>query len=55
MRGKRNWCEDISPLLRSIKAEKNHGKLLEINGKSYERIGNDMYYDLVTSYIKLIK
>lgn len=49
---KRIWCEDISPLFKSIKSHKHNGKLIEINGVSYERIGDDMLYNLKTSRIE---
>jgi hypothetical protein len=52
MRGRRTWCEDVSPILKSIKASKKHGKTIEINGLQYEHIGDDMLYCLKTSTIK---
>ena len=52
MRGRRVYCEDISPVLNSIRASKKHGKTVEINGLQYEHIGDDMLYCLKTSTIK---
>jgi hypothetical protein len=52
MRGKRTWCEDVSPILKSIRTSKKHGKTVEINGLHYEHIGDDMLYCLKTSTIK---
>ena len=52
MRGKRIYCEDISSTLKSIRASKKHGKIVEINGLQYEHIGDDMLYCLKTSRIK---
>jgi hypothetical protein len=49
---KRTYCEDISPVLKSIRSHKNHGKTVEINGLQYEHIGDDMLYCLKTSTIK---
>ena len=52
MRGRRVYCEDISPVLKSIRTSKKHGKTVEINGLQYEHIGDDMLYCLKTSTIK---
>jgi hypothetical protein len=52
MRGKRTWCEDTSPILKSIRNGKKHGKTVQINGLQYEHIGDDMLYCLKTSTIK---
>lgn len=52
MRGKRTYCEDISPILKSIRTSKKHGEIVEINGLQYEHIGSDMLYCLKTSRIK---
>jgi hypothetical protein len=52
MRGKRTWCEDISPTLKSIRSHKNHGKIMTINEKQYECIGGDMLFCLKTFRIK---
>ena len=52
MRGKRIWCEGVSPIIKSIRASKKHGKIVEINGLQYEHIGDDMLYCLKTSRIK---
>jgi hypothetical protein len=52
MRGKRTWCEDISPTLRLIKSHKNHKKSILINGVLYERIGGDMIYNSKNSLIE---
>ena len=55
MRGRRVYCEDISPVLKSIRSGKKHGKLVEINGLQYEHIGDDMLYCLKTSRIKKLE
>ena len=52
MRGKRIWCEDISPTLKSIRASKKHGKTVEIQGLQYEYVGDDMLFCLKTFRIK---
>ena len=52
MRGKRTWCEDISPTLKSIRTSKKHGKTVEINGLQYEYVGDDMLFCLKTFRIK---
>ena len=52
MRGKRTWCEDISPILKSIRSHKNHGKIMEINDKQYECIGGDMFLNIKTNRIE---
>ena len=54
MRGKRTWCEDTSPTIKLIKATKKHGKPVEINGIKYEFIGDDMLYDLRTSFVVFV-
>lgn len=33
---RRVYCEDTSPLLKSIRTAKNHGKIRTINGLTYE-------------------
>jgi hypothetical protein len=48
---KRIYCEDTSPLLKSIKTSKNHGKIRIINDLTYEQIGDDMLYCLKTSRV----
>jgi hypothetical protein len=52
MRGKRIYCEDASPTLKSIRTSKTHGKTVEINGLQYEYVGDDMLYCLKTSRIE---
>jgi len=52
---KRILCEDISPTLKSIRASKKHGQLVQINGLQYEHIGDDMLYCLTTSRIKKLE
>jgi len=54
MRGKRIWCEDISPTLKSIRTSKKHGKTVEIQGQQYEYVGDDMLFCLKTLTIKKI-
>jgi len=49
---KRVYCEDISLILKSIRASKKHGETVEINGLQYEYIGDDILYCLKTSRIK---
>jgi hypothetical protein len=48
---KRFYCEDISPILKSIRNAKNHGKIRIINDNTYEQIGNDMLYCFKTSRV----
>ena len=52
MRGKRVYCEDISPTLKSIRSGKKHGKTVEIQGQQYEYVGDDMLFCLKTFRIK---
>jgi len=52
MRGKRTWCEDISPTLKLIRTSKKHGKTVEIQGQQYEYVGDDMLFCLKTFRIK---
>ena len=52
MRGKRIYCEDISPTLKSIRAHKNHGKIMTINDNQYECIGGDIFFNLKTHRIE---
>jgi hypothetical protein len=52
MRGRRTWCEDVSPIIKSIRSHKNHGKIMEINGKQYECIGGDIFLDVKTNRIE---
>ena len=49
---RRNYCEDMSPTLRAFRKSKHHGKIIELDGLSYERIGDDLFYCLKTSTIK---
>ncbi len=48
---KRVYCEDISPILKSIRNAKNHGKIRTINDLTYEQIGDDMLYCPKTSRV----
>jgi hypothetical protein len=48
MRGKRIYCEDISPTLKSIRASKKHGKTVQIHGTEYEYIGDDLLFNTKT-------
>jgi hypothetical protein len=48
---KRVYCEDKSPILKSIRTAKNHGKIRTINDLTYEQIGDDMLYCFKTSGI----
>jgi len=52
---KRVWCEDVSSVLKSIRASKKHGKTVEINGLQYEYIGDDMLYCFKTSTVKKLE
>ena len=52
MRGKRVYCEDISPTLKSIRVSKKHGKTVEIQGQKYEYVGDNMLFCLKTFRIK---
>jgi hypothetical protein len=52
---KRVYCEDTSPMLKSIRVAKNHGKIRTINDITYEQIGDDMLYCPKTSrVVKLV-
>jgi len=48
---RRVYCEDISPILKSIRTAKNHGKIRTINDLTYEQIGDDMLYCPKTSRV----
>ena len=48
---KRFYCEDTSPVLKSIRTAKNHGKIRTINDLTYEQIGDNMLYCLKTSRV----
>ena len=48
---KRFYCEDASPILKSIRTAKNHGKIRTINDLTYEQIGDNMLYCLKTSRV----
>jgi hypothetical protein len=48
---KRIYCEDTSPVLKSIRTAKNNGKIRTINGLTYEQIGDDMLYYFKTSCV----
>jgi len=48
---RRVYCEDTSPVLKSIITAKNHGKIRTINDLTYEQIGNDMLYCFKTSRV----
>jgi len=52
LRGKRVYCEDISPTLKSIRSHKNHGKIMTINNKQYECIGGNMFLNTKTNRIE---
>ena len=49
---RRHYCEDMSPTLRTFRKSKHHGKIIELDGLTYERIGDDLFYCLKTSSIK---
>ena len=49
---KRFWCEDDSTSLKEITTSKKNGKILEIDGVQYERIGEDMVFCPKSSRIK---
>jgi hypothetical protein len=49
---RRNYCEDMSPTLRAFRKSKHHGKIIELDGLTYERIGDDLFYCFKTSTIK---
>jgi len=55
MRGKRTWCEDTSPTLKSIRSHKNHGKIMTINDKQYECIGGDIFLNIKTNRIEKLE
>ena len=52
MRGKRTYCEHLTPSLNSIRSEKNHGKIMTINDQQYECVGGDMFFNLKTYRIE---
>ena len=52
MKGKRDYCEDVSSTLKLIRASKKHGKTVEIQGLQYEYVGDDMLFCLKTFRIK---
>ena len=52
MKRKRIWCEDFSPIIKSIRAHKNHGKIMTINDKQNECIGGDVFFNLKTHRIE---
>ena len=49
---RRYYCVDTSPTLRSFRKSKHHGKIIELDGLTYERIGDDLFYCFKTSSIK---
>lgn len=51
-RGKRTLCEDTSPTILSFKKSKHHRKVITIEGKQWERIGDSLLYDTSTSLIR---
>ena len=55
MKRKRIYCEDLSPMIKSIRAHKNHGKIMTINEKQYECIGGDMFLNLKTNRIEKLE
>ena len=48
---RRVYCEDTSPILKSIRTAKTHGKIRTINDLTYEQIGDDMLYCPKTSRV----
>jgi hypothetical protein len=52
-RKSRIWCEDASPLYRSIKQSKNNGKVTIVNGIEYHIIGDDMMLNTKTNLIEV--
>lgn len=55
MRVKRIYCEDTSPTIKSIKAHKNHGKVLTISGNQYECLGGDIFFNIKTHRIEKLE
>jgi hypothetical protein len=49
---RRNYCEDMSPTLNAFIKSKHHGVIIELDGLTYERIGDDLFYCFKTSTIK---
>jgi hypothetical protein len=43
----------VSSTIKNIKSSKHHGKLVELDGIQYERIGDDVLYNIKTSRLKL--
>ena len=52
MKRKRFYCEDVSTVLKSIRASKKHGKTVQINGNEYEYIGDDLLLNTKTNRIE---
>ena len=49
---RRHYCEDMSPTLNAFRKSKHHGKIIELDGLTYERIGDNLFYCFKTSTIK---
>jgi hypothetical protein len=45
-------CEEISSIFKQIKSSKHNGKLITINNIEYERVGDDLLYNIKTSRIE---
>jgi len=45
-------CEDTSPTIVSFRKSKHHKKVITIDGKQWERIGDSFLYDVQTSFIR---
>jgi hypothetical protein len=50
----RVYCEDISPLLKSIRTHKDHGKVKVIGGITYEVIGGDILLNTKTNRLEKV-
>jgi hypothetical protein len=42
----------MSPTLRAFRKSKHHGKIITLDGLTYERIGDEFFYCFKTSSIK---
>ena len=49
---KETGCEYNSPIFRQIKSSRFNGKLKIINNNEYERVGDDLLYNIKTSRIE---
>ena len=48
---RRHYCEDMSPTLNAFRKSKHHGVIIELDGLTYERIGDDLFYCFMPLFI----